>query len=82
MWIDRWQGPPTCAHAPLNQDRFCQTGHGEGHITHGRVACVCAQSRLILGDSMERSPPGSSVPGIPQARVLERVVISSSRGSS
>ena len=37
---------------------------------------------LTLCDRMEYSPPGSSVLGILQARTLEWVVISSSRGSS
>ena len=33
-------------------------------------------------DPMDYSPPGSSVPGILQARILERAAISSSRRSS
>ena len=47
-------------------------------------ACVClvAQSCLTLCDPMEYSPPGSSVHGISQARILEWVAISFSRGSS
>jgi len=48
--------------------------------------CVCvhsvAQSCLTLCDPMDCSPPGSSVNGIFQARTLEWVAISSSRGSS
>ena len=47
--------------------------------------CVLAkllQSFPILCNSMDCSPPGSSVHGILQARILEWVVISSSRGSS
>ena len=40
------------------------------------------QSHLTLCDPRDRSPPGSSVPGILQARILEWVAISSSRGSS
>ena len=40
--------------------------------------CVCAQSRQILCDPMDCSPPASSVHGISQARILERVAISSS----
>ena len=44
--------------------------------------CVCAQSCLTLCDPMDCSPPGSSVHGILQARILEWVAISSSRGSS
>ena len=44
--------------------------------------CVCVQSCLTLCDPMDCSPPGSSVHGIFQARILELVAISSSRGSS
>ena len=43
---------------------------------------ILAQSHLTLRDPVDCSPPGSSVPGILQARTLERVAISSSRGSS
>ena len=43
--------------------------------------CVLAQSRPILCDPMDCSPPGSSVCGIFQARILEWIVISFSRGS-
>ena len=43
---------------------------------------LCAQSRSTLGDPMDCSPPGSSVHRIFQARILEWVAISSSRGSS
>ena len=35
-----------------------------------------------LGDPMDCSPPGSSVRGTLQARILERVAMPSSRGSS
>ena len=44
--------------------------------------CVSAQSCLTLCNPVDRSPPGSSVHGIPQARILEWVAISFSRGSS
>ena len=43
--------------------------------------CV-VQSRPTLCDPMDRSPWGSSVHGILQARILDRVAISSSRVSS
>ena len=39
-------------------------------------------SRVQLCDPTDSSPPGSSVHGIFQARILEWVVISFSRGSS
>ena len=42
----------------------------------------CVQLCLILCNPMDCSPPGSSVHGISQARVLEWVAIPFSRGSS
>ena len=45
------------------------------------MVCLCAQSCLILCDPVDCSPPGSSVHGISQARILERVAISFSQGS-
>ena len=44
--------------------------------------CVCAFSHVWLCDPAECSSQGSSVHGIFQVRTLERVTISSSRGSS
>ena len=40
------------------------------------------QSCLILSESVDHSPPGSSVHGIVQARTVEWVAMPSSRGSS
>ena len=44
--------------------------------------CVCAQLGPTLHDPMHCSPPGSSVHGVSQARILEWVAMLSSRGSS
>ena len=44
--------------------------------------CYSAQSYLTLCDPTDCSPPGSSVHGILQARIQERVAIPFSRGSS
>ena len=53
------------------------------HTAMKSCACVCESlSRAQLCDPMDWSPPGSSVHRISQARVLEWVVIFSSRGSS
>ena len=55
------------------------------HLIFGMHACVCAKSLQLwptLCDVMDCSPPGSSVHEILQARILERVAISFSRGSS
>ena len=46
------------------------------------VLCLVSQSCPTLCGPRDCSPPGSSVHGILQARVLEWVVTSSSRGSS
>ena len=45
------------------------------------IAHVCeyAQSCLTLGDPMDGSPPGCSVPGVSQATILKLVAISFSR---
>ena len=47
-------------------------------ITYSKVA----QSGLTLRDPIDCSPPGSSVRGMLQARILEWVAMPSSRGSS
>ena len=44
--------------------------------------CLVAKSCLILCHPMDCSPPGSSVHGILQAKILEWVAISFSRGSA
>ena len=46
------------------------------------IVCVGAQSYLTLCDPMDCSPPDSSVHSILQARILEWVAISFSRGFS
>jgi len=46
------------------------------------LCCACALLCPTLCDPMDCSPPGSSVHGISQARILEWVAMSSSRGSS
>ena len=54
-------------------------------MCHNVYACIHAQSLqscLTFCDPMECSPPGASVHGISQARILDWVAISFSRGSS
>ena len=58
------------------QPRPCLTLH-----IHPRC-CLVAKSCQTLCDPMDCSSPGSSVHGISQARTLEQVAISFSRGSS
>ena len=54
---------------------------GEKSSTKNRM-CLVAQSCPTLCDPMDSSPPGSSVYGIIQARILEWVAMPSSRESS
>ena len=54
----------------------CAHMHAHAHI------CMCSLSCLTLYDSMDCSPPGSSVYGIFQAGILEWIAIPFSRGSS
>ena len=52
-------------------------------LTHKRkVKVLVTQLCLAFCDAMDYSPPGSSVHGILQARILEWVAIPFSRGSS
>ena len=46
------------------------------------VCVLCAQSCPTLCNPLDCSPPGSSVHGISQARILEWVAISYPKGSS
>ena len=52
----------------------------KGYTIHCR--CLVSKSCPTLCDPMDYSPPGSSVHGILQVRILERVAISFSRESS
>ena len=57
-------------------------GEVVGRTNHVRVhACTRTQWCPTLWDPIDCSPPGSSVHGISQAKILEWVAISSSRGS-
>ena len=51
-------------------------------FSYGKVKVLAAQLCLTLWDPMNYSPPGSSVCGILQARILDWVAIPFSRGSS
>ena len=58
-----------------------------GQVTHGHPCIIVkksevAQSRPTLCDPVACTPPGSSIRGILQARILEWVAISFSRGAS
>ena len=66
------------------QQHLCVIFSGNTVLLQGmvKVKVLVAQSCLILCNSMDCSPPGSSVHGILQARILEWVAVSFSRGSS
>ena len=67
----------------------CEGGWGQGWepwagstgLRSPHHYCVCARSCLTLCIPVDSSPPGSSVHEIFQARILERVATSFSRGS-
>ena len=50
--------------------------------THAKCAAHLLQSCLTMCNPMDYSPPGSTVAGILQARMLEWIAIYFSRGSS
>ena len=61
-------------------DTMDTEAHGKSTSSHGSLwLWFCFRGPL---EPMDCSPPGSSVHGILQARILERVVIPFSRGSS
>ena len=60
---------------PLNVNKYTTS-------IYVHAACTVAQPCLTLCDPIDCNLPGSSLHGILQARILEWVAISSSRGSS
>ena len=62
--------------------RNCQGCQGLKYIGLVSQTVLVTQSRLTLCRPMDCSPLGSSVHGILQARILERVAIPFPRGSS
>ena len=81
----------SCNHYPWGQNVvwvemcFNWKSHTNTKKRNARLPCACVLSWFSLvwhGDSMDCSLPGSSVHGILQARVLEWVAMSFSRGLS
>ena len=81
-----WRIPGTGEPGGLLSMGSHRVGHDWSDLAAAAIiicVCVCvAQSCSTLCDPMDCSPPGSSVHGIPQARILEWVAILFSRGSS
>ena len=80
--------PPhlTALLTPETEDTACKQGHGLSCLHVSQVICLpcaCVLSYSVTSDSfatMDCSPPGSSVCGVFQARLLEYVAISFSKG--
>ena len=75
------RGSPLGRFKWLNTEKCLEEGLAQSHNT---CVCLCfvVQSCPTLCHPMECSPPGSSVHGILQARILEWVAVPFSRGSS
>ena len=54
----------------------------DSSVLHSSKGCLVTESCLTLCNLMDCSPPGSSVRGLLQARILEWVAMPFSRGSS
>ena len=67
---------------PVESWRALGGGQRKIRLGCGAVMCSAGQSCPALCDPVDCSPPGSSVHGILQARILEWVALPSSRGSS
>ena len=83
-WLDReaWHA---AVHGVTKSQTWLSNWTATGlyiHICWWWWWCEVAQSCPTLCDPMDCSPPGSSIHGILQARILEWVAISFSRGSS
>ena len=87
-WRQTWAiSPPPSSQ--VSADEICEFSplrRGPHQSVSGRgaqsVSAQFLQSSPTLCDPVDGSPPGSSVHGISQSRILEWVAISSSRGSS
>ena len=84
---EHWSGlpcspPGNILHPGIEPVSLISPALAGGFFTTSATWKWVAQSCPILCDSMNCSLPGSSIPGILQARTLEWVAISFSRGSS
>ena len=73
---------PHAMQDPSSPTKGCIPAPWIGSLASQPVVCVCLQLLSfvrVLSDPTDCSPPGFSVCGIFQARILERVTISSSR---
>ena len=82
MWMVCLWGKPHASR--IGTESVLQTlqGSPSARVLNHMRACSVAQLCPSLCDPMDCSPPGSSVHGIFQTRILEWVATSSSKGSS
>ena len=67
----------------IKKPKIANVGENVEKLEPWCLVCVLvAQLYPTLCNPMDCNPPGSSVHGILQARILDWVVVSSSRGSS
>ena len=76
------RAPSESGPAPTKPNWEWSRGNSGSGLAADGCAVLSAQSCLTLGDTMDYSPPGSSVQGVLQARILEGVAYPFSRGSS
>ena len=77
-----WKIPRTEKPGGMQSTGLQRIGHEKQLSMHACIRGQWLQPCPTFCDTMDCSPPGSSVRGILQARILEWVAISSSRGSS
>ena len=83
LWRPKWEGNSKKGiYVYLRLIHFAPQQKLTQHCKATMPACSVAQSCLTLCNPTECSPPGSSVHGILQERILHWVAISLSRGSS
>ena len=80
--FDKIQHPFMIKSPPKSRNRRNIPQHNKSYIWQSESESEVAQSCLTLCDPVDWSPPGSSVHGVLQARILEWVAISFSKGSS
>ena len=87
--VDSIPPPSFTASERNDKNKTKQENMADGHPSYvggksvvDEMKVLVAQSCLTLCDPVDCSPPGSSVHGILQARILGWVAISFSRGSS
>ena len=81
-WRKRQRQKPMGVGSVGGRETRREGGKEFGKMLRINVLCLVAQSCPTLWEPMDCSPPGSSVHGILQARILEWVVMPSSWGSS